>query len=101
MPVSNLQIDLVAGESIKVVGPGHLHFQTPAAAKAAAAQAATATAAGGKTSAAAAGTIWSGKGLSLGLGLGLGAWGPILLVTAAAGGYAYYRHKKSLKWWPL
>ncbi len=108
MPATNVQIDLIAGESMKIVGPGTLHFQTPAAAKAAAGGTTGTTAlAGGskavavKSSSAAAGTIWTGKGLSLGLGLGLGAWGPLLLATAVAGGYVYYKRKQAPKWWPL
>lgn len=36
------------------------------------------------------GTIWKGTGLSLGLGLGLGAWGPLLLLGAAAFGVGVY-----------
>jgi hypothetical protein len=54
-----------------------------------------------KVPAAASGTIWTGKGLSLGLGLGLGAWGPVILVALATGGYAYYRKRQSQKIWPF
>jgi hypothetical protein len=48
-----------------------------------------------------AGTIWTGKGLSLGLGMGLGAWGPVILVALATGGYAYYRKRQAQKFWPF
>jgi hypothetical protein len=41
------------------------------------------------------GTIWKGTGLSLGLGLGLGAWGPMLLVGAAAFGIGAYGYMKN------
>ncbi|MBF0357310.1 MAG: hypothetical protein HQL70_01810 [Magnetococcales bacterium] len=41
------------------------------------------------------GTIWKGTGLSLGLGLGLGAWGPLLLVGAAAFGVGVYGYMKN------
>ncbi|MBF0195765.1 MAG: hypothetical protein HQL71_14490 [Magnetococcales bacterium] len=45
--------------------------------------------------AASAGTIWKGTGLSLGLGLGLGAWGPLLLVGAAAFGVGVYGYMRN------
>jgi hypothetical protein len=108
MPAANVQIDLIAGESMKIMGPGKLSFQAPGVAKAAIGNGATTgMATGGKAAAAmkgstaTAGTIWTGKGLTLGLGLGLGAWGPVLLATAVVGGYAYYKRKQSAKWWPL
>ena len=41
------------------------------------------------------GTIWKGTGLSLGLGLGLGAWGPLLLVGAAAVGVGIYGYMRN------
>jgi hypothetical protein len=102
MPATNIQVDLIAGESMKIVGPGNLTFQAPGAAKAAAGvNGGGATALAAKSSATASGTIWTGKGVSLGLGLGLGVWGPVILVAVAAGGYAYLRHKRSQNWWPL
>lgn len=114
---ANFTIDLLAGESMKVVGPGTVDFAIPELARntvvAGQATAGNGLATAGKgltkgltvsttasTATAQAGTIWSGKGLSLGLGLGLGAWGP-LLVVAAAGGYVYWRKKNHAPLWPF
>ncbi|MEO5364739.1 MAG: hypothetical protein H7838_14135 [Magnetococcus sp. DMHC-8] len=120
---ANFTIDLLAGESMTVAGPGTLDFAIPevarnatVAGKATVAKAGAglgATAGKGITkglvvnttpavaSSAQAGTIWTGKGMSLGLGLGLGAWGPALVVAAAAGGYVYWRKKNNQKLWPF
>ncbi|MEO5334196.1 MAG: hypothetical protein H7839_19455 [Magnetococcus sp. YQC-5] len=119
---ANFTIDLLAGESMTVAGPGTLDFTIPEIARTTAmtGQANMAAPAAGKglatagkgltkglvvnsatTTAAQSGTIWSGKGLSLGLGLGLGAWGPVLVVAAAAGGYLYWRKKNPNKTWPF
>ncbi len=118
-------IELLAGETLKVAGPGFVEFSAAEAVPAklaagtkGAAAATTQIGAGtGKAviqtgidptlittagSKAAAGTIWNGKGLSLGLGLGLGAWGPVLLATAVTvGGYVYWKKKQSAKIWPF
>ncbi|MBF0161262.1 MAG: hypothetical protein HQL88_03150 [Magnetococcales bacterium] len=122
-------VELLAGETLKVAGPGFVEFSAPevvqaklgATAKGAAAattqmQVGAGTGQGvvttgvdptlittaGTGSKAAAGTIWNGKGLSLGLGLGLGVWGPILLATAVTvGGYVYWKKQKSAKVWPF
>lgn len=122
-------VELLAGETLKVAGPGFIEFSAPevipamlgamAGAKGAAAATpmqqvgagagqaviSTATDPGVITTAgtkAAAGTIWNGKGLSLGLGLGLGAWGPVLLATAVTvGGYLYWKKQQSVKTWPF
>lgn len=119
-------VELLAGETLKVAGPGFVEFSAaevmPAKLAAGTKGAAVATqmqvgagtgqavvsagmdpnfvtTAGSK---AAAGTIWNGKGLSLGLGLGLGAWGPVLLATAlTVGGYVYWKKKQSVKVWPF
>ncbi|MEO5334071.1 MAG: hypothetical protein H7839_18825 [Magnetococcus sp. YQC-5] len=115
---ANFAIDLLAGETITVTGPGTLDFAVPEivnnTALAGQAPAGTALATTGKgmtkglvvnsaatTTAAKTGTLWSGKGMSLGLGLGLGAWGPVLLVAAAAGGYIYWRKKNHASLWPF
>lgn len=116
---ANFAIDLLAGESMTVAGPGTLDFTIPEIARntAMAGQATTGVnglAMTGKgltkgvvvnttaaTTTAQAGTIWSGKGLSLGLGLGLGAWGPVLVMAAAAGGYVYWRKKNHAPLWPF
>ncbi|MEO5363626.1 MAG: hypothetical protein H7838_08390 [Magnetococcus sp. DMHC-8] len=121
-------VELLAGETLKVAGPGFVEFSAAEVAPvklAAGAKGTVAatqmqvgagtgqavintgvdptlltTAAGSK--AATAGTIWNGKGLSLGLGLGLGAWGPVLLATAVTvGGYVYWKKKQSAKVWPF
>ncbi|MEO5339925.1 MAG: hypothetical protein H7837_05310 [Magnetococcus sp. MYC-9] len=122
-------VELLAGETLKVAGPGFVEFSAPeivpakmAAGAKGAAAAATPMQIGAGTgkgvvvtgmdpnlvtvagpgSKVAAGTIWNGKGLSLGLGLGLGAWGPLLLATAlTAGGYVYWKKKQSAKVWPF
>ncbi|MBF0584518.1 MAG: hypothetical protein HQL80_09835 [Magnetococcales bacterium] len=122
-------VELLAGETLKVAGPGIVEFSAAevvpaklgvtAGAKGAATQMqigagtgkavistgtnpVVVTAAAGSGSNAAAGTIWNGKGLSLGLGLGLGAWGPVLLLTAATvGGYVYWKKKQNAKVWPF
>ena len=120
-------VELLAGETLKVAGPGFIEFSAAEAVPAklaAGVKGATATTtqmqigtgtgqavintgvdptivttAGSKITA---GTIWNGKGLSLGLGLGLGAWGPALLVTAVTvGGYVYWKKKQSAKIWPF
>ncbi len=109
MLTTNFSVNLLAGETLKVAGPGTVEFAAPevvGAGKAAFAQGATGnamaangTVGGGAATitktAASGGTIWSGKGLSLGLGLGLGAWGPVLLASAV-GGYIYWRKQKGL-----
>ncbi|MEO5352352.1 MAG: hypothetical protein H7835_03970 [Magnetococcus sp. XQGC-1] len=119
-------VELLAGETLKVAGPGFVEFSAPeiVPAKLAAGAKGTAAAAQMKVGAgtgqavintgmdpnfvaaagskAATGTIWNGKGLSLGLGLGLGAWGPLLLATAVTvGGYVYWKKKQSAKVWPF
>ena len=107
MLTNNFSVNLLAGETLKVAGPGTVEFSAPeviGAGKAAFTQGAAgqAAAANGMTgggmvatkAGTSAGTIWSGKGLSLGLGLGLGAWGPVLLLSAA--GYVYWRKKQGL-----
>ncbi|MBF0462140.1 MAG: hypothetical protein HQL87_12165 [Magnetococcales bacterium] len=122
-------VELLAGETLKVAGPGLIEFSAAeavpaklvAGTKGAAAAAApmqvgagtgkavihtgidpTLLTSAGTGSKAVAGTLWNGKGLSLGLGLGLGAWGPTLLVTAVTvGGYLYWKHKQSAKIWPF
>ena len=116
-------VKILAGETLKVAGPGFVEFsalETVPAPLAAGAKGAAATqmqvgagtgqavintgmdpnlitTAGSKVTA---GTLWNGKGLSLGLGLGLGAWGPVLLLTAV-GGYVYWRKKKNAAVWPF
>lgn len=120
-------VELLAGETLKVAGPGFVEFSAPEVvqAKLGAGVKGTAVATtqmqvgagtgkgvistgvdptllttAGTGSKVAAGTIWNGKGLSLGLGLGLGAWGPVL-VLAAVGGYVYWRKKHHAKVWPF
>lgn len=115
----NFAVELLAGETLKVAGPGLVEFSAPeilpakmaVGAKGAAVGAGTGgqavintgmdptliTTAGSKATA---GTIWNGKGMSLGLGLGLGGWGPVLLI-AAAGGYVYWRKKQNANLWPF
>ena len=117
-------VELLAGETLKVAGPGFVEFSAPevlpaklgVGAKGAATQMQIGAGTGkgvistgvdpnlmataGSGSKVASGTIWNGKGLSLGLGLGLGTWGPILLATAVTvGGYLYWKKKQSL--WPF
>ncbi|MBF0583798.1 MAG: hypothetical protein HQL80_06120 [Magnetococcales bacterium] len=117
-------VELLAGETLKVAGPGLVEFSAPEIVPAkmgavmgakggAAGAAATQMQVGAGTgqavistatdpnmvvtatgSKAAAGTIWNGKGLSLGLGRGLGAWGPVLLATAITVGGYVYWKKK-------
>ena len=123
-------VELLAGETLKVAGPGFVEFSAPeiipaklgtmVGAKGVVAGTATPMQIGAGTgqavvstatdpgfvttagSKAAAGTIWNGKGLSLGLGLGLGAWGPVLLATAVTvGGYIYWKKQQSVKVWPF
>ena len=118
-------VELLAGETLKVAGPGVVEFSAVEVVPAKLAVGAKGTAAttanmqmGAGTgqavintgvdptlittagSKAAAGTIWNGKGVSLGLGLGLGGWGPVLLLTAL-GGYVYWRKKQHAKVWPF
>ncbi|MBF0125822.1 MAG: hypothetical protein HQM02_01285 [Magnetococcales bacterium] len=110
---ANFTIDLLAGESMTVAGPGTLDFTIPEIARnttlagqATVGNGLTVTGKGltkglavnTTTVAAQAGT---GKGLSLGLGLGLGAWGPALLAAAAIGGYVYWRKKQHAPLWPF
>ena len=112
-------VELLAGETLKIAGPGFIEFSAAEAvpAKLAAATTQMQIGAGGQAvintgmdptlvttagSKVAAGTIWNGKGLSLGLGLGLGAWGPALLATAVTvAGYVYWKKKQSAKVWPF
>ncbi|MEO5376906.1 MAG: hypothetical protein H7832_03860 [Magnetococcus sp. DMHC-6] len=127
MPTTDMTVNLLAGESIKIAGPGLVEFHAAEAlpiAKTVATGAtkmgagqtmataqttqlgfgttsATATTAAAKTAGTAGGTIWTGKGLSLGLGLGLGAWGPVILVSGATLGYIYWRRSKAAKIWPF
>jgi hypothetical protein len=90
------------GKAPLVATPVALNNGTTAVANTGNTAAQTGAGLAGKTSTAAqtakavgGGTIWKGTGLSLGLGLGLGAWGPILLVGAAAFGVGVYGYMKN------
>ncbi|MBF0126621.1 MAG: hypothetical protein HQM02_05350 [Magnetococcales bacterium] len=112
---ANFTIDLLAGESMTVAGPGTLDFAIPelarntaVAGKAAAGNGLAVTGKGltkglavNTTTVTTATQAGAGKGLSLGLGLGLGAWGPVLVAAALAGGYVYWRKRNHAPLWPF
>lgn len=121
MPITqSFAVELLAGESLQVAGPGVVEFsgaevvRTKLGAIAGAGTgkavvktglnqgAAVTSATTTVASKASVGTIWNGKGLSLGLGMGLGAWGPVILISAATlGGYVYWKKKQAARIWPF